>query len=473
MITRARAASTHDYPYDILKFAYAPAFDALAFIVTTNSYTLEMGIMSDEAKNEKATPFESEDISRIAQCLGLAHVGTDGEFLIFDTLEKNGARQRDAAVHFDSAKKILESIDRGGRRMEEAEGWLDPDRGFAEFEVRMQGLGAMRPSSIEKFEFDTRPCPHEHTAEPPLAYEESRQYVSAVIRVTSSDGSTCIEISPNTLLCPPLIPLGAESKGRTRTHATLKVFLAGATEQVELERRSRELANSFLFELNARHRTVYSLRPKVEVPSYRRRGVSISHSVRFPRTPVPDNVAALFSIPSDFAMRGNFTLFYLSYYQILEHYFPAVHRRDSVKKVRRILRSLDFDEEKDASVLKILNSVERSHGASEADQLRTLIEECVPEGKLQEFFALDHGGHFDRNGPISGVSAVNPKSGEPLASQVAKRIYKLRNRIVHAKDDVRYAESKVLLPLSHEAMKLYPDIELVRLLAIEAIVDNR
>ncbi|MFF8275080.1 hypothetical protein ACF05T_03030 [Streptomyces lateritius] len=429
--------------------------------------------MSNGTGKETSKPLISDDISKIEKSLGLGYVNTDDTFLIFDTPEKNGIRQRDAAIHVDSALKILESIDRGGSRMKEVEGWLDPSNGFAEFEVRMQGLGPIRTTNIEKFEFDTHPCPHEHTVDPPLTYDEGRQYFTAVIRVTSSDGSTCIEISPNTLLCPPLTPISTEPKGHTRTHSTLKVFLAGATDREELERKSRELANSFLFELNARHRTVYSLRPRIEGFSQKRRGKTISYSVRFPRTPVPDNVAALFSIPSDFTMRGNFTLFYLSYYQILEHYLPAVHRRDSVKKVRRILRSLDFDEEKDSSVLRVLNSVERSHGASEADQLRNLIEECVPEGKLQEFFELDHGGHFDRNGPISGVSAINPKSGEPLASQVAKRIYRLRNRIVHAKDDVRYAESKVLLPLSHEAMKLYPDIELVRLLAIEAIVDNR
>lgn len=254
---------------------------------------------------------------------------------------------------------------------------------------------------------------------------------------------------------------------------TLKIHLGQSTEKLELQRRALSLANSFIFELSARHGAAYSLRPRMESPSLRRTGQAISYAIRFPKTPVPENVAALFSIPNDFSMRGNHTLFYLSYYQILEHYLPAVHKREAVRKVRRILRSLDFDEEKDSSVLQILSSVERSHGASEGEQLRTLVAECVPEEKLLDFFALDHGGHFDKNGPITGVSAINVKSGEPLASQVAKRIYKLRNRIVHAKDDVRYAESKVLLPLSHEALRLRPDIDLLRLLAIEVIVDNR
>ncbi|WP_328888353.1 hypothetical protein [Streptomyces sp. NBC_00316] len=429
--------------------------------------------MPEATEENHSTPLQSDDIARIERSFNLRHIGTGEGFLIFDSQERNGARQREAAIPLDVASEILEAIDRGAERMEEYEGWIDPQRGLAEFEVRQQGLTAFRSATIDKFTFELHPCAHAHVSDPPFMYDEDGNHVSTVIRVTSNDGSTCIEISPNSALCLPLMPVDTEDRGHTRTQTTLKVHLSGTTEKADLVRRSRELANSFLFELNVRHRCPYSLRPRVEGPSQRRHDTAIDYTVRFPKTPIPDNIASLFSIPSDFAMRGNRTLFYLSYYQILEHYLPAVHKRETVRKVRRVLRSLDFDEEKDSSVLKILNSVERSHGASEGEQLRTLIEECVSESRLQEFLSLDHGGHFGKNGPISGVPAIHPKSGESLASQVAKRIYMLRNRIVHAKDDARYAESKVLLPLSHEALRLHPDIELVRLLAIEVIVDNR
>ncbi|MFD6074147.1 hypothetical protein ACFWG5_01055 [Streptomyces hydrogenans] len=163
----------------------------------------------------------------------------------------------------------------------------------------------------------------------------------------------------------------------------------------------------------------------------------------------------------------------MSYYQVLEHYLPVAHRRDALRKVRRILRSLDFDSEKDSSVVKIMNSVERTRGASEAEQLRTMMEECVPEEKLREFLGGENERHFGKRGPISGVGAIHLNSGESIGSQVAKRVYALRNRIVHAKDDVRYADAKVLVPGSGEAAHLLPDIELMRLLATEVIVDNR
>ncbi|MFJ9529032.1 hypothetical protein [Streptomyces cyaneofuscatus] len=413
------------------------------------------------------------EIAKVEQTLNLQYIETVDDFLVFEPTEKHPIRGRDTAIPVDVALAIIDAVNNGVERAKDYEGWIDPANGKVEFEVRQQGISALRGRNMDKFTFDLRPCPHNHQSDPPVHHDEEQNMIHPVIRVTSPDGSTCIEISPNSKISTPVFPLGSEARARVRFQSTLKVHLGGPTEKGELLRRSQSLANSFLFELNARQRAAYSLRPRMESPSHRRRGAAINYNIRFPKTPIPDDIAALFSVPSDFAMRGNKTLFYLSYYQILENYLPAVHKRETVRKLRRILRSLDFDEEKDASVLQILNSVERSHGASESDQLQTLIQECVPKASLEDFYNLDHGGHFTKNGPISGVTAINPKSGESLASQTAKRIYKLRNRIVHAKDDVRYAEAKVLLPVSHEALSLSPDIELLRMLAIEVIVDNR
>jgi hypothetical protein len=84
---------------------------------------------------------------------------------------------------------------------------------------------------------------------------------------------------------------------------------------------------------------------------------------------------------------------------------------------------------------------------------------------------FEWGNHFTRHGPIVGVEAINVKNtSKDLFDQVADRVYQISNRIVHAKDDPRYEESRVLLPRSHEADSLGPDVELVRFLAEEAII---
>ncbi len=421
------------------------------------------------SQDRVSSAFSEDDISRIADIFNLNHLDTTEDFLLFVNAEKNPIRHRDVAIPLGSASEIIEALGRNAERMEEFEGWVDPEKGFVEFDIRMQTIGAMRGSALDKFTFESHACIHAHHGSPPS--ESVGSIVYPVLRVTSPDGSTCIEISRNSPLSVPLLPLNLDAR-QSRTASTLKVFLGGPVGRVDCERRALDLANSFLFELNTRNRTSYALRPRLQQYVRRIRASDLIHSVRFPKTSVPKQVAALFSAPSD-AMRGSHTSSFLSYYQILEHYLPAVHKRETVRKVRRVLRSLDFDEEKDSSILKILGSVERAHGASEGEQLKALIAECVPDEKLRAFFELDHGDHFGRKGPISWISAINLNSGESLSSQVSKRVYALRNRIVHAKDDVRYAEASVLLPGSHEAMRLYPDVELVRALAIEVIVDNQ
>jgi len=419
-------------------------------------------------RGEDATKIRDDDIQLLENTLNSRYLESREDHLLFEPNDNSMFRVREVAIPAPAAFQMLAAIKRGAKRMDDYEGWIDPEFGFAEFEIRQQGINAFRTKVIEKMKFEVYPCSHSHSANPPL--ETIGDMVYSVIRVTSRDGSTCLEISRNTPLCVPQLSLEDARKTKGR-QTTLKVFLEGPVGRDELVRRSLELANSFLFELNARHRSPYSLRPRLDVTRYYPRLRTVGQKVRFPKTTVSSDIAALFSTPSDFSLGGNRTLAYLSYYQVIESYLPTVHKRDTLKKLRRVLRSLDFDEEKETSLVKLLTLVERAHGASEGEQLRTAIEECVPNEKLDEFYSLN-ADHFKKSGPVSGVPAINPKSGESLASQTAKRIYALRNRIVHAKDDPRFGESKVLLPMSHEAYMLQPDIELVRLVAIEVIVDN-
>ncbi|MFE1892286.1 hypothetical protein [Streptomyces microflavus] len=429
--------------------------------------------MSEQESNSSEISLTEEEKSLIAQAFSLNRVEIHDGFLVF-VAPDIGSRRRENGIPVEAARAILEAINRGAERLEDYEGWIDPSSGFVEFEVKQQGLNWFVKYSAE-YEFEVRPCSHTHRADPPVEMSQELNHISPMIRVTSKDSSTCIEISRNTPLCTPITPIEhfdrKTGQARRSGQDTLKVFLPGPTRKEDLKKDAQQLADTFLFELNARHRLPYKLRQRMPHLPYLPNLPKPSRSIRYPKTAVSENIATLFSIPSDFDMRGNRTLAYLSYYQIIESFLPAIHQRATVAAVRRMIRSLDFDETKDSSIMKILNSVGRAHGASDGDQLKRAVEECVSGEKLHEFFSLNSI-HFGKTGPISGVPAINARSGESIQSQTAKRVYALRNRIVHAKDDVRFAESKVLLPLSHEASKLQPDVELVRLLAIDVIVDN-
>lgn len=415
-----------------------------------------------------------KELNQVAEALEIEirDIVADQDIALVHPSESVSVRQKESVLPLSSAREIVEAISRGAERMKDYVGWIDPARGYAEFEARQErGLNYhILRRKIDQLEFDTRECVHDHSYDPPWA--TIGDMVHNVFRVTSSEGTACIEISPNSPICPALASVDALESGRTPYQSTVKVFLGRETGKEELLARARELADSFMFELAVRNRLGFALRQRIERPKHRTRSVPISDRVRFPRTTIPASVAALFAYANN-STQGSPTLTYMYYYQILEHYMPAAHKRGAVKKVRQILRSLEFDENKDSSVLRVVNSVERGNNAGERDQLQTLIDEFVSPEKLEEFFQEGWGDHFGKRGPIAGVPAISTNSGEALAQQVAKRVYSLRNRIVHAKDDARYAESKVLLPIGREALHLSPDLQLVRFLAIDTIANNQ
>jgi hypothetical protein len=146
-----------------------------------------------------------------------------------------------------------------------------------------------------------------------------------------------------------------------------------------------------------------------------------------------------------------------------------------MRRVRRELADPLFSISSDPAILKILSAAEAAANASESVQIGTLVSDSVRAERLIEFLELpEHQRHFGKNRPISGVDWINVKNSQKsVAAQVADRVYRVRNRIVHAKDDPKYANMRVLLPKSREAYALGPDIELVRLVAIEVITDSQ
>ncbi|MEU2105790.1 hypothetical protein [Nocardia sp. NPDC019255] len=195
--------------------------------------------------------------------------------------------------------------------------------------------------------------------------------------------------------------------------------------------------------------------------------------LRYPKTVLNEEVAELFSFAS--SAWGNPPLAFLSYYQILEYYFPHAVRRMTIRDVRRELADPRFGET-DADILRIIGVAERSARATEGEQIGELVRTAVKEDRLNEFLKDPaHGRYFTKNGPISGVDPINlVNPNRSVQDQVASRVYKLRNRIVHSKDDPKYAvEARVLLPRSREALALGPDVALVKLLAEEVITDSQ
>ncbi|GAA1265237.1 hypothetical protein GCM10009579_24590 [Streptomyces javensis] len=280
----------------------------------------------------------------------------------------------------------------------------------------------------------------------------------------------CIELSGPSPACHVLANEGYTH--RPRYLASLKVEFDQEMPIHDIEAEAESIINSLTYELDVRNNVKARV---VRWPSksgnrpYRR--TRANRVVRFPQTKIDPEVSVLFGFAG--SASGNPPLSFLSYYQVLESFFPFATRQSAIRKLELELSDPRFDRRDDKYLMRLLSVGENAAAEPESTQLRILLEEFVREAKLVEFFSEnDWGKHFSKNGPIQGMSEnINPENRTKLLShQVADRVYKIRNRIVHAKDDPKFESVPALLPQSEEAEALWPDIELVRFLAFEVIL---
>ncbi|MGW5341366.1 hypothetical protein ACWEQD_23700 [Rhodococcus pyridinivorans] len=297
---------------------------------------------------------------------------------------------------------------------------------------------------------------------------------ASIIHVSDSDSGICIELSPQSP-CGVLFGLPNYRPGRIQLGFSIKIKLDSNSSAAGFVDRAHGLANSFMYELAVRNRLICEpigrgAYERDESPRLRDPGIN---EVRFPASKIDSEVAELYSFAE--LANDNLPLAFLSFYQVLEYFFPQAVRKDQIRKMRREISDPRFSLHSDADLVRVIGIAEKAGRYKESDQISTLLETAVRAERLREFILqAGYENHFGKRGPISGVRPITiGNQQEILPRQVAERVYQLRNRIVHAKDDPKYIEQKVLLPRSREAMKLKPDVELLRLLAQEVILDSQ
>lgn len=166
---------------------------------------------------------------------------------------------------------------------------------------------------------------------------------------------------------------------------------------------------------------------------------------------------------------------FLAFYQVLEYYFSLFTRRDTINRMRSLLKDPGFDRADDQSVGLLIEATRTAHAGlkQEADQLQRTILECTEIGALERFLRApdERYEHFvGAKQRVRGVHPLRLDAEEDLRDQVATRIYKIRNRIVHTKSAAEESGLELLLPVSDESRFLGPEVELVRWLAQRALV---
>ena len=235
------------------------------------------------------------------------------------------------------------------------------------------------------------------------------------------------------------------------------------------------LASSIFFQLDITRDVPLTISSRRRVPRRfaRRRLRKDLPELEFPRAEFDQQPLSLYWYARSAA--GMPLLQFLAYYQTIEFYFPTYSQAEARRKIRNVLKSPAFRADRDTDVGRLLLAA-KSAGSGfgdERSQLRATIQECLESGALREFISeteekIEHfssktEGLTDHKIPVRNQDA-------DLRNDVADRIYEIRCKIVHTKSGSREGEVELLLPFSHEAELLYPDIELIQYVAREVLI---
>lgn len=274
-----------------------------------------------------------------------------------------------------------------------------------------------------------------------------------------------IEISPST----------AEFGAFFGQGTTVKITGSPSTEHDASVEVLERYAQAMLFDLDLVYDVPVQLGKRRRTNRPRRRDRP-ERQPQFPRNQYAAQALELYQYGRSAA--GLPLLEYLAYYQSIEYFFPFFAREETVNSVRSQLLHPGFDAQNDQALNRLINLAAPAArgGMAEKEQLRATIRACITDPDLRAFIesSPEHTNHFctrNQSQAIRGVGAIQlDHSQTDLRDQVADRIYAIRCRIVHAKQDGGGANEEVLLPSSAEANSLQTDIELVRLLAQRSLV---
>lgn len=168
---------------------------------------------------------------------------------------------------------------------------------------------------------------------------------------------------------------------------------------------------------------------------------------------------------------------FLAFYQCIEYFFPQYARQETIARVKNVLKDPTFDGSKDSSVNRILDAtLEGRRGllVEERKQLGATLKHCVDAGALADFLEETEGRkqYYSKDYKKISEKAINSRDEANLLAQTSERIYDIRCKIVHTKNqDTGEGESEgIILPFSKEADLLVDDVDLIKFLARKVLI---
>lgn len=298
-----------------------------------------------------------------------------------------------------------------------------------------------------------------------LGYSKERPW-----RLRVSSGAMSLELSPASETFKVFFGM-PERAGI----ATLKIMGSPAREHDVALATLESFGRAFLLDLELRYGAGYGLWER-RPPARRPKAPPIDEPPSFPRNRYAPEPLALYTYGRSAA--GLPLLEYLAYYQALEFFFPIITQEETVRAVGAALRNPRFNYADEASIRGLISLVTNgTRGrASEREQLRLTIRAVVDAATLHQFVESSPPVQEHLCAKAQIIKGVNRLllTGQQadLRDQIADRIYAIRCRIVHTKDEGGESGIELLLPSSREARSLGPDVDLVRMIAEHALVSR-
>jgi hypothetical protein len=167
---------------------------------------------------------------------------------------------------------------------------------------------------------------------------------------------------------------------------------------------------------------------------------------------------------------------FLAFYQVLEFYFPVFVEQEVRRRIKGVVKDPKFSAHDEGAISRIVQAtrlVGARGGADERAQLRAVIKGCGDPEQIREVLERppSRASYFGKRkgGPARQILRAEMSDGD-LMDAVSERVYEIRCRIVHTKDSSS-GEDRIL-PFSHEADRLGPDIRLIEMLARTALITS-
>lgn len=288
------------------------------------------------------------------------------------------------------------------------------------------------------------------------------------------ENSEKIVIQPNnSITLRPTIEIGRSSIeylslcGYRSTRFTIRLLGSRSKQHDQALAELRSYADSILFQIDMAHGVTLTLERERQIrtpPSGRR---APSEDLAYPITHYNEEAMSLYwyaKSASDMPL-----LKYLAFYQSIEFYFPRYSQAEARKRVSSILKQPTFRPHRDDDLDRLISAIQLSRSGglgSERSQLRAAVNECISADDMRAFFASkDREEYFSAKAHRLKYHKIPLQNkNTDLRNDVADRIYDIRCKIVHTKND-QNDDFAMILPFSDDANHLSYDIDLVEYVA--------